>query len=66
MPAVIDGLADRMLALAGVAAYGVILLINYVMNYPDNYPEKKPEHGIYLDFKLLSLKKISTIDYAEY
>lgn len=63
---VIDGLADRTLALAGVAAYGVILLINYVMNYLDNYPEKKLEHGIYLDFKLLSLKKISTIDYAEY
>ena len=43
-----------------------ILLINYGMNYLDNYPEKKLEHGIYLDFKLLSLRKISTIDYAEY
>ena len=36
------------------------------MNYLDNYPEKKLEHGIYLDFKLLSLRKISTIDYTEY
>ena len=63
---VIDGLADRTLAFAGVATYGLILLVNYCMNYLDNYPEKKLEHGIYLDFKLLSLRKISTIDYTEY
>ena len=63
---VIDGLADRTLASAGVATYGFILLVNYCMNYLDNYPEKKLEHGIYLDFKLLSLRKISTIDYTEY
>ena len=63
---VIDGLADRTLAFAGVATYGFILLVNYCMNYLDNYPEKKLEHGIYLDFKLLSLRKISTIDYMEY
>ena len=63
---VIDGLADRTLAFAGVATYGFILLVNYGMNYLDNYPEKKLEHGIYLDFKLLSLRKISTIDYTEF
>ena len=63
---VIDGLADRTLAFTGVATYGFILLVNYCMNYLDNYPEKKLEHGIYLDFKLLSLRKISTIDYTEY
>ena len=63
---VIDGLADRTLAFPGVATYGFILLVNYCMNYLDNYPEKKLEHGIYLDFKLLSLRKISTIDYTEY
>ena len=63
---VIDGLADRTLAFAGVATYGFILLVNYCMNYLDNYPEKKLEHGIYLDFKLLSLRKINTIDYTEY
>ena len=55
-----------LLAFAGVATYGFILLVNYCMNYLDNYPEKKLEHGIYLDFKILSLRKISTIDYTEY
>ena len=32
---VIDGLADRTLAFAGVATYGFILLVNYCMNYLD-------------------------------
>lgn len=63
---VIDGLADGTLALAGIIIYGLILIVNYCMNYLDNYPEKKLEHGIYLDFKLLALRKISTIDYTEY
>ena len=63
---VIDGLATGTLTFAGVITYGLILLVNYCMNYLDNYPEKKLEYGIYLDFKLLSLRKISTIDYMEY
>lgn len=63
---VIDGLADGTLALAAIIMYGLILIMNYCMNYLDNYPEKKLEHGIYLDFKLLALRKISTIAYAEY
>ena len=63
---VIDGLAERTLTFAGVVTYGFILLINYCMNYLDNYPDKKLEQGIYLDFKLLSLGKISTVDYIEY
>lgn len=63
---VIDGLTAGTLTFAGVITYGLILLVNYCMNYLDNYPEKKLEYGIYLDFKLLSLRKISTIDYTEY
>ena len=63
---VIDGLAAGTLTFAGVITYGLILLVNYCMNYLDNYPEKKLEYGIYLDFKLLSLRKISTMDYTEY
>ncbi len=63
---VIDGLAYGTLAFTGVVTYGIILLVNYCMNYLDNYPEKKLEQGIYLDFKLLSLGKISTVDYTEY
>lgn len=63
---VIDGLADGKLAYAGIVIYGLILVVNYCMNYLEQYPEKKLEYGIYLDFKLLALQKISTIDYMEY
>lgn len=63
---VIDGLADGTLVFSGIAMYGLILVVNYCMNYVDEYPAKKLEHGIYLDFKLLALHKISTMDYLEY
>lgn len=63
---VIDGLSDKTLTFAGIAVYGFLLILNYCTNYLEQYPEKKLEHGIYLDFKLLSLQKMSTIDYAEY
>ena len=54
---VIDGLADRTLAFAGVATYGFILLVNYCMNYLDNYPEKKLEHGIIWILSFCRLEK---------
>lgn len=63
---VIDGLSDGRLAFSGILIYGLILVVNYCMNYLDQYPAKKLEHGIYLDFKLLALQKITTIDYMEY
>lgn len=63
---VVDGLASGTILFGGILAYGAILLINYFMNYVDEYPAKKLEHGIFLDFKLLALRKISCIDYMEY
>ncbi len=63
---VVDGLASKTVLLSGVLIYGAILLVHYIMNYVDEYPAKKLEHGIFLDFKLLALQKISCIDYMEY
>lgn len=63
---VVDGLASGTILFGGILAYGAILLVNYFMNYMDEYPAKKLEHGIFLDFKLLALRKISCIDYMEY
>lgn len=63
---IIDGLSDGTLVMMGIVIYGTILLTDYVAEYVDEYPAKKLEHGIYLDFKLLALKKISKIDYSEY
>ncbi|MBO5524250.1 MAG: ABC transporter ATP-binding protein [Roseburia sp.] len=63
---IVDGLAERNLALTGILLYGAILIANYLLNYAEEYPAKKLQHGIYLDFKLLALEKISRMDYQEY
>ena len=63
---IIDGLSGGTLTIIGIVAYGIILLTGYILEYVDEYPAKKLEHGIYLDFKLLALQKISIIEYLEY
>ncbi|MDO4326863.1 MAG: ABC transporter ATP-binding protein [bacterium] len=63
---VVDGLASGTVLFSGILMYGAILLVDYIMNYVDEYPAKKLEHGMFLDFKLLALRKISCIDYLEY
>lgn len=63
---IVDGLAERNLALTGILLYGAILITNYLLNYAEGYPAKKLQHGIYLDFKLLALEKIGRMDYQEY
>lgn len=62
----VDGLAGGSLALKTIFLYGLILAVHYVMNYVDNYPYEKLKHNIFLDFKLLALKKCSCISYAAY
>lgn len=62
----VDGLADGSLALRTILLYGLVLTVHYVMNYVDNYPYEKLRHSIFLDFKLLALKKCSTILFSSY
>ncbi len=63
---VIDGLTDRTITIYGILFYGAILFINYGINYIDEYPSAKLGNEIYLDFKLLALRKIGRMDYFEY
>lgn len=63
---IVDGLTGKNIAFASIVIYGVILITNFCMNYLEEYPAKKLEHGVFLDFKLLALRKISVIDYTEY
>lgn len=63
---VIDGLNTRTILLSGILIYGAIIITNYLLEYIDEYPAKKLEHGIYLDFKILAIEKISRIDYLRY
>lgn len=62
----VDGLTDRTITIYGILFYGVVLIVNYGMNYLDKYPSAKLENEIYLDFKLLALRKIGKMDYSEY
>lgn len=46
--------------------YGLIIIISSLLGYLINYPEQKFKNGLYLDFKLQSLKKMKTINYESY
>ena len=63
---IVDGLTDRTITVYGILFYGIVLFVNYGMNYFDEYPAAKLGNEIYLDFKLLALRKIGKMDYSEY
>lgn len=63
---IIDGLSAGTLAISSIIFYGLILFSCYLMGYLQEYPWRKLENGLYLDFKLMALEKISRIDYAAY
>lgn len=63
---IVDGLTGRTIVIYEILFYGIILFVNYGMNYLDEYPSAKLGNEIYLDFKLLALKKIGKMDYLEY
>ncbi len=63
---IVDGLTDRTITFHGILLYGLVLIVSYGMNYLDNYPDAKLGNEIYLDFKLLALRKIGRMDYSEY
>ena len=63
---VIDGLTDGSLRAGALAVYAVVLIAGYVLPYLDEYPYRKLNEGLYLDFRLLALEKISRIDFQEY
>lgn len=55
---IVDGLTDGTITIYGILFYGAVLSVNYGMNYLDEYPATKLGNEIYLDFKLLALRKI--------
>ena len=63
---VIDSLTAGTLTLGSLVLYGIILFSCYLLGYLEEWPWKKLDNGIYLDFKLMALKKISVIDYSAY
>lgn len=63
---ILDAFQYQKLTLKPIIVYGILLTILAILGYVDNYPEQKLKHGLYLDFKLQSLRKMKTIDYLEY
>lgn len=63
---IIDEFNDHTIRLNTILVYGIVLISFYLLNYFDEYPKQKLRHGIYLDFKVQALKKISKIQYIEY
>lgn len=63
---VIDSFTDGKLNGGRIALYGTAMLALYLCNYLDEYPGRRLEHGVYLDFKLEALEKISRVRYSAY
>lgn len=63
---VLDDFGGKKLLLETILIYGLVLLLICILNYLDEYPSCKLEQGIYLDFKLRAMRKMSTIDYEHY
>ncbi|QAA33122.1 ABC transporter transmembrane domain-containing protein [Clostridium manihotivorum] len=63
---VLDGFGYGTLSAKVILIYGAILISTCILNYIDEYPNNKLSNGIYLDFKLKVMRKISTIDYSNY
>ena len=62
----IDSFTDGSLNFKNIIVYGCALLFLCLINYYDEYPGNKLENGIFEDFKIMALKKISVIDYETY
>lgn len=63
---VIDFFTEGKLNGGMIALYAAALLSLYLCNYLSEYPGRKLEHGVYLDFKLEALEKISRMEYSAY
>lgn len=63
---VIDFFTEGELNGGMIALYAAALLSLYLCNYLSEYPGRKLEHGVYLDFKLEALEKISRMEYSAY
>ncbi len=63
---VIDDFGNTSISATTIIFYGLILVLLCVLSYLDEYPSRKLSEGLYLDFKIKALKKISIIEYTYY
>jgi len=63
---VLDMFAAQTLTVSSVLIYGVIITAVAFLNYSEIIPSTRLYNGIYLDLKLMALKKMSVINYTAY
>lgn len=63
---ILDAFQFKTLTILPLIIYGTLLITSTILGYVENYPEQQVKNKLYLDFKLLALKKMKTIDYQEY
>ncbi|MTB47957.1 ABC transporter ATP-binding protein [Streptococcus uberis] len=63
---IIDTYPKGLLSWRNIVIYSLLLIVPTILAYFDNYPHQHLFEGLYLDFKLLSIDKISRIDYSNY
>lgn len=63
---VLDNFGAHTLNTRTIMIYGAVLALTYIISYLDEYPSRKLSQGIYLDFKIKAMKKISIMEYKSY
>ena len=63
---ILDAFQYKTLTIMPLIIYGLLLIVSTMLGYIENYPEQQINNKLYLDFKLQSLKKMTSIDYLEY
>lgn len=63
---VLDNFGAHTLNTRTIMIYGTVLALTYIISYLDEYPSRKLSQGIYLDFKIKAMKKISVMEYKSY
>ncbi|MBQ4638584.1 MAG: ABC transporter ATP-binding protein [Clostridia bacterium] len=61
---VLDGFQSGSLTWQMIALFAFLTIGSFLINYLDEWPDKKLMHGIYLDFKLMAMEKLSRMDFV--
>jgi ATP-binding cassette subfamily B protein len=62
----LDGFGNKNLSMKTIVIYAFILVLLCGLNYFDEYPGNKLSESIALDYKLIAMRKMSTIEYKYY
>ena len=62
----LDDLSGGALSLGRIACFGGVLLLSYALGYLDELPSSRLAQRLVLDFKLLAMEKLQTVEFGFY